>query len=569
MRRKNKGISMAAMITSVTVFIAAVVLGIMLMFFIRMYKNSITSYSVTNSEQAVGQAADTVESYTDSIDRYMALLVSHIADPEESMDEFMDGFMELCNEAVAVMIYDQDGGIIRCWSGDYDLKEEYYKNLSYDGNDYGTGIHISEPHVETVLEEYYPWVVTVSQNTCDEYGEEILVSMDIRFSTISEYVDNVGIGQHGYCFIIDDAGSLIYHPQQALIYMGLKEEDTAGLTGLGDGTHITSNTIYTIQSLEGSSWMIVGVSYLEEMVTEKFDTAVKMCVVLFLMMLVTAVFVGALMSGAFSKPVKQLTDAMAEFEDNAEDFEYKPVGGIYEIELLSDSFGHMVVRVQNLVERVRQEEVTLRRTELNALQAQINPHFLYNTLDSIAWMCEEGRSREAVEMVNALAKLFRVSISRGHELIPIRKELEHAGSYLKIQKYRYGDGFTYEMDVDESCLDYLCSKITLQPLIENAIYHGIEGMDGEGRITVHVHEDGDDILMAVEDNGIGMTQEQCRHILKKESGEESGIGVKNVNDRIQIYFGRDYGLRFISEPDEGTIVEIRIPKTMGDGHAGT
>ena len=148
----------------------------------------------------------------------------------------------------------------------------------------------------------------------------------------------------------------------------------------------------------------------------------------------------------------------------------------------------MVVRIQELMEQVRQEEITLRKTELNALQAQINPHFLYNTLDSIAWMCEEDRTKEAVEMVNALARLFRISISKGHELITLEREVEHAKSYLKIQNYRYKNQFTYAFDVEEGCLSYLCNKITLQPIIENAIYHGIDRMVDEGFIEVRIRE---------------------------------------------------------------------------------
>ena len=152
---------------------------------------------------------------------------------------------------------------------------------------------------------------------------------------------------------------------------------------------------------------------------------------------------------------------MRAFEKNAEGFTYEQIEGTSEIVALSNSFNHMVVRIQRLMEKVRQEEITLRKTELNALQAQINPHFLYNTLDSIAWMCEEERNKEAVVMVNALAKLFRISISKGHELITIQKECEHAESYLKIQKYRYKNQFTYEFHVQESCREYLCNKITL------------------------------------------------------------------------------------------------------------
>ena len=231
--------------------------------------------------------------------------------------------------------------------------------------------------------------------------------------------------------------------------------------------------------------------------------------------------------------------------------------------MLSDSFAHMSVTIQNLVEKVHKEEKELRKTELKALQAQINPHFLYNTLDSIQWMCEQGKNEEATKMVGALAKLFRISISKGRELITIKEELQHAENYLIIQSFRYRNQFSYSFDVDEGLENYYCNKITVQPLIENAIYHGLDRMvdKGEIKITVKQAEDCEnDILITVSDNGVGMTKEQCERVLSKERSDSSGIGVKNVNDRLKIYFGEKYGLSIESELDVGTSVTVRIPK---------
>lgn len=169
-------------------------------------------------------------------------------------------------------------------------------------------------------------------------------------------------------------------------------------------------------------------------------------------------------------------------------------------------------------------------------------------------------------MVSALARLFRISTSRGEDLIPIRKELEHAECYLIIQKFRYKDQFSYRFDVDESLLDCLCSKITLQPILENAILHGFGEFVEDGEITVSVRPDGTDILMTVTDNGVGMEQSQCRAILSHDRSGPGGIGIKNVSDRIRIYFGAPYGLSIQSEPDQGTRVIIRLPQSGGNAH---
>ena len=277
-----------------------------------------------------------------------------------------------------------------------------------------------------------------------------------------------------------------------------------------------------------------------------------------------ALAAGWVLSRLLSRPLQQLETAMEQFEQDADHFAFQAVRGTREVQNLSDSFGHMVGRIQQLMTTVREEEIVLRKTELKALQAQINPHFLYNTLDSIAWMCERGKNADAVQMVHALARLFRISISRGHELIPIEKELQHAEAYLQIQKYRYKNQFTYHFTVDESCLHCLCNKITLQPIIENAIVHGLDLMVDSGHIEITVKPDGNDILLIVADDGIGMEPEQVAALLQNEPSDRTGIGVKNVNDRLRIYFGADYGISIESAPYEGTTVTIRTPRVPED-----
>lgn len=558
--RPARRISLSVMMTCVIIGLVLTVLGSVLIFFIDFYQNSMEQNAAITSEQAVVQVMNMVEDYTAGMAESMRLISVHMGKPEEERDEFFQSFMEIRSDAVAITTYNKEGELLGCWSKGLKRKETILRNLSYMEEPKGKGLRISKPHVETLFEEYYPWVVTICQNMRDGEGQELQVFMDIRFSNIASYVDDVGIGQHGYCFIQDTEGNLIYHPQQQLIYSGLKEEMTGELKSLPDGSHTRSNVIYTIHTLENCNWRVVGVSYVDELITGRVEGMIRICVILLLLVLVTAVLVGVLFSRLFAMPAKRLTGAMEAFEQDTENFQFVTVRGTSEISALSDSFGHMVVRIQELMEQVRQEEITLRKTELNALQAQINPHFLYNTLDSIAWMCEEDRTKEAVEMVNALARLFRISISRGHELITLEREVEHAKSYLKIQNYRYKNQFTYAFDVEESCLSYLCNKITLQPIIENAIYHGIDRMVDEGCIQICIEEEETAIRMTVTDNGVGMSKEQCEEILHREAGDRTGIGIKNVNDRIRIYFGEEYGLHITSELDEGTCVEIRIPK---------
>ena len=539
----------------------AVILICCIALFLDRYRSAMVQSAQTSSAQAVSQVSNTVGSYLSDMDQAMRLVEQSVSESGESRDRLLAAFLKFRPDVVAVTSYSADGELLDCWSPDREPKENILQNLSFDLDMARAtgGSFMTAPHVETIFEGYYPWVVTMTA-PLEGGGEAAWVSLDLSFSGISSYIKNVSIGQRGYCFLMDDAGNIIYHPQQQLIYAGLKSEDTEALAALEDGAYADDTVIYSVASVGESGWRAVGVSYVDELVNRNVNDMIRLSLWLAAVVLAVAVLTSWLLSRLIGKPLRGLASAMESFESDADHFTYRPVGGTREVQELSDSFEHMVLRIQELMTTVREEEVNLRKTELKALQAQINPHFLYNTLDSIAWMCEQGRNADAVKMVHALARLFRISISRGHELIPIAKELEHAESYLQIQMYRYKNQFTYTFDVDQDCLGYYCNKITLQPIIENSINHGLDLMVEEGRIDVRVRFDGDDIVFSVQDNGVGMGPEQLEAIMQHGPTDRTGIGIKNVNDRLKIYFGRSYGLSITSEPDVGTCVEIRMPR---------
>lgn len=539
----------------------AVILICCIALFLDRYRSAMVQSAQTSSAQAVSQVSNTVGSYLSDMDQAMRLVEQSVSESGESRDRLLAAFLKFRPDVVAVTSYSADGELLDCWSPDREPKENILQNLSFDLDMARAtgGSFMTAPHVETIFEGYYPWVVTMTA-PLEGGGEAAWVSLDLSFSGISSYIKNVSIGQRGYCFLMDDAGNIIYHPQQQLIYAGLKSEDTEALAALEDGAYADDTVIYSVASVGESGWRAVGVSYVDELVNRNVNDMIRLSLWLAVVVLAVAVLTSWLLSRLIGKPLRGLASAMESFESDADHFTYRPVGGTREVQELSDSFEHMVLRIQELMTTVREEEVNLRKTELKALQAQINPHFLYNTLDSIAWMCEQGRNADAVKMLHALARLFRISISRGHELIPIAKELEHAESYLQIQMYRYKNQFTYTFDVDPDCLGYYCNKITLQPIIENSINHGLDLMVDEGRIDVRVRFDGDDIVFSVQDNGVGMSPEQLEAIMQHGPTDRTGIGIKNVNDRLKIYFGRSYGLSITSEPDVGTCVEIRMPR---------
>ena len=561
---KKNGIRMSTLLICSILGIALLVLAAAVLLFSRSYQQQLIQTARTNSLRTVSQVSATVDHYLAEVKTVMRTLGNEMTDSEEEREEFFEVFLRTRPEVVAVSTYGPDGKLSHCYSElgpptgmeadgvnlSLDLKRLHSEPLGY----------VSAPHVVSFFEKDYPWVITVVSRMKEGRGDQ-WVALDISCSDIASYISESGIGHRGYCYLTDINGDIVYHPQQQLIYSDLKEEDTALIASLEDGSYVEGSVIYAVKTLSNGQWRLVGVSHLQEFLAESLRQLGRILLILAGLVLLATLIVSALLSASISRPLRELEASMEQFEEDTDRFHYDPPRqGIREIRRLSASFRELVVKLQQLMKTVREEEINLRKTELRALQAQINPHFLYNTLDSISWMCEQGKNAEAVEMVNALARLFRISISRGHELIPIRSELMHAESYLEIQAYRYKNQFTWSIDADERCLDYLCHKITLQPIIENAIYHGINGLVDDGEILVSVKEDGEDILFTVRDNGSGMAEEQIAAIMQKEQSDHAGIGIKNVNDRLTIYFGPAYGIRIESKPDQGTSVFIRMPK---------
>lgn len=232
-----------------------------------------------------------------------------------------------------------------------------------------------------------------------------------------------------------------------------------------------------------------------------------------------------------------------------------------EIQTLSDGLDEMIGRINNLLDENKIAEQKKRRAELELLQAQINPHFLYNTLDTIIWLIESGEKEKSVDMVNSLSNFFRFSLSRGRDVITLQEEQRHVKSYLEIQKTRYRDRMDYEINIPESLNEYIIPKLTLQPLVENSIYHGIKMQREKGTIRIAATDLGDNIQITVSDDGAGMTEERLAE-LKDTLVDESrvGFGLRTVHERIKLLFGEEYGLSLDSKEKEGTVITIIIPK---------
>lgn len=425
---------------------------------------------------------------------------------------------------------------------------------------------VSSSHVQNVLQDdYYRWVVSLSRELVSTGGREKMgvFLVDLNFSIINDMCSKIKLGKRGYVFIVDHDGNIVYHPQQQLIYSNVKNEMIEEVISSKSNYFITNedndSRIYNIMDSINTGWKIVGVSYINELVTNKSEIQRSYKLWGFICLAI-AIVLSIILSRRISRPVKRLEASMKQVEKGNFDIKVD-IESSNEIGQLSRAFNIMTAKIKELMNQNMKVQELKRKSELKALQAQINPHFLYNTLDSIVWMAEAKNSEEVVLMTSALAKLFRLSISKGEEIITVYSEIEHVRSYLTIQKMRYRDKLDFDIEVDPEILQYKTLKIILQPLVENSIYHGIKNKSGTGVIKIRGKLFDDKIVMQIIDNGIGMTPEKVKHILENPSkfSKGSGVGVKNVNERIKLYFGADYGLNFESEPDCGTTVNIWLP----------
>ena len=548
----------AALISAV----AVMVLTLCTTLFLRSYRNAIVEAARTNSAQAVSQVVGAVGNYVNTMESAVTIVMGHLDDAEEPRDAFLGAFLTARPEVAAITAYDADGALLNCWAQDGRTpKEEILRNLSFDlttARRLSQG-YISTPHVESIFAGYYPWVVSVVR-TVPGTAEKRWLSLDLSFTELAATISNVGIGQHGYCYLMDERGNMVYHPQQQLLYAGLKKEEAGRLACLGDGTYVEDTVIYSVQRVPNSPWRVVGVSYIDETVNESFWQMVRIAVATAALIFAAALAVGWVLSRLLSRPLQQLENAMEAFEQDADHFVFCAMRGTREVQNLSDSFGHMVGRIQRLMNTVREEEIVLRKTELKALQAQINPHFLYNSLSMINWKALEAEQEDISRITLSLSTFYRTALNKGKNILLVKDEIANIKSYLDIQLAMHDNSFDVVYDIDDSILKYETLNLILQPLLENAIGHGIDvKTDGRGEIRIEGKENGDFIDFTVSDNGVGMTKTQAALILSKSS---NGYGVSNVNERIKLYYGEKYAVKIESTPGAGTKVMLHFPKRV-------
>lgn len=324
-----------------------------------------------------------------------------------------------------------------------------------------------------------------------------------------------------------------------------------------------SKPLVVYRELSSTGWKVVGVIPSEELNKEGRNVAI-IVIILIVIINTIALSISWVISKKIVEPLNNIMRGMEIVKTGDFDASIK-VNSNDEIGQLENSFNNMINRIKYLVNRVYKEQKELRKAELRILQAQINPHFLYNTVDSMIWLARSGRNEDMIKMAYALINFFKVGISKGRDFISIKEEIHHVRNYLIIQEIRYMDKFIYEIKIDGDLAKYKILKLIIQPLVENSIYHGIKNKKGQGLIKIHVRDEKKCIIIDVTDSGIGMSEKEVKDLndnLNKKSNKLKSYGIKNVNERIKIFFGKEYGLKFFSEFEKGTHVQIKIPKKL-------
>lgn len=400
-----------------------------------------------------------------------------------------------------------------------------------------------------------------------------VILINLNMNKITEICNSFQEKQENFICIINDKGELVYEQQNGRERFAFDEKENRQElnTALGKTKESCFRLNYrgekylvTRTDMKTTGWTLVSMVPYKSVMAETMAISGVMILAVAITLIVTLLLLNRILTGVV-KPLKKLEKYMVQVNPDNMDQRMEILTDD-EIGHLSMKFNQMMDRIRNLKEQLIEEQEDKRKYELQALQAQINPHFLYNTLDSIIWMAETNDSN-IVAMTEALAKLFRISLNKGNEEISLERELEHVKNYLIIQSMRYADKFTYEISAEPGVERCRTIKLILQPIVENCIYHGIKKKRGTGKITIRAYRREQNLIIEVSDDGCGMPEEICRKILSDEIESEnisgSGIGVKNVNERIQLRFGKKYGLSYSSEEGVGTTVTYVLPYNEG------
>lgn len=565
--------------------VVLVTISLFMTFSIYYTKETLIENSTDNNVQLVKQVSNSIDGYIRQMEMVMQLLLDNTdvnyffygnkdEEVELRIKNIISSIMNSNKEIYCVTLIDKnrdyivnDGTLVL---NDYNnfTNTEWFKN-AIDSEFYQ--FKISSSHVQNAIKGDYKWVITISRKIIDPVTNEMIgiIFMDLNYDVISNLCQEIELGKRGYVYIVNNNMEIIYHPQQKLLLSCIKEELIEEILEINDKSLFDKSDgnkkIYVKYTSINTDWTTIGVSYVEEFIKNQNKLFLEY-ILLALVLLLSSLLIAWIFADKISRPIKKLKKSIEEVQgENIA--QYKPQNeGSTEIISLSNSFKKMLIRIEDLMKQIIKEQKEKRISEMKALQSQINPHFLYNTLYSIIWMVEVDNNDDAILMISSLAKLFRQAIGNSNIYVSISQEIEYTQNYLIIQKMRYRDKIDFEIDVDDEINNAQIIKLILQPIVENALYHGLKYKKSKGLIKIIGYRRKNDVILEVNDNGVGIEEERLKNIFNiKSEANSNGVGLENIQTRLKLTYGEKYGIKIFSIINIGTTVIIKIPYEIFNG----
>ncbi|BAE86484.1 hypothetical protein DSY4695 [Desulfitobacterium hafniense Y51] len=480
-------------------------------------------------------------------------------DERRDIERMIQGMLNTNPEIASIILIGAKGQLITNeqnlemhYSGDIQDQEWYQEALG------STMPILTSARMQEFSMDKDNWVISLGRELTDEKKKHLgVLRIDLKYDAIESILKDMNLGQEGYSYILNQSQRVVYHPNPEYFSQEEKRLELIDMLEM-EGNELSREYKLTHRyDLNNSDWVLVGVASLDGVRRMEAEIIIVL-VVLGSVLLLAAFGSSAIYASSVARPIRQLEKAMEEVEKGSLATEVGVVGSA-EIASLSTHFLSMLDRIRELMQEIRNKEQFLRASELKTLYSQINPHFLYNTLDTIVWLAEFGNTERVISVSKAMARFFRLSLRGGSETTTVRDELDHVRQYLFIQKERYQDKLSYEIQAEDGLMDITIPKILLQPLVENAIYHGLRKLPGGGMIRITARKgEKEDLFLVVEDNGGGFEDAEKG----KDPLRLGGVGLKNVAERIRLYYGEDYGLSIANRPGQGATIILRLKTTL-------
>ena len=538
-----------------------ILLAVVGTFYYRSSSSAIEATIEGDSQTTISQTSHFIQSYIKKLETTSTSLTQQtdvLAYAENPSQDKVKGILDLFltilkadQDLKAVVLVTKSGQVISTddsvqmkTSSDM-MTEDWYQKAIHQG---------AKPVLTPAHKSDSQWVISVTQELLDAKGADLgVLRLDISYETLEAYLNQLQLGQQGFAFIINENHEFVYHPKHTVYSSASEMEAMKPYIKTGQGYTLDHQSYVSQEKIAGTDWTVIGVSSLEKLDQVRSQLMWTLLGASFTSLLACLCLVWFSLK-RWIAPLNDLRETMLEIASGGQNLRAKEAGA-HELREVSRQFNAMLDQIDQLMAAIRRQEETTRQYQLQALSSQINPHFLYNTLDTIIWMAEFQDSQRVVQVTKSLATYFRLALNQGKDLIYLSDEINHVRQYLFIQKQRYGDKLEYEINENPAFDKLVLPKLVLQPLVENALYHGIKEKEGQGHIKLSVKKQDSGLVIRIEDDGIGFqdASDSSQSQLKR-----GGVGLQNVDQRLKLHFGDNYQMKIDSATLKGTTVEIYI-----------